>query len=141
EVLGAENVNNALETEFEKEVMHVDIKRALVPTIDDVALGAKQLFEKSKCDFAVLGYSLDEGEKLSTAFQNSVLTTQFHYGKHIFRVIVPGEESMESYVRAAAKEIVRYHFKPEELQDELTKSREEGEESESSFNPFAAMFG
>ena len=58
EVLGAEEVNNVLEVEFEKEVSTLEIKRQIVPTIDDAAFGAKKLIEDAACDFVVIGYQV-----------------------------------------------------------------------------------
>jgi len=139
EVLGAEEVNNVLEDEFEKEVSTLEIKRQLVPTIDDSALGAKRLAEESACDFIVIGYALEENEKLSQAFQASILNAQFALKKNIFRVIVPADKEIEGYAREAAKEIVRYFYKPGELQRERSSMTPE-QQPESSFNPFA-MFG
>ncbi|MCK4327489.1 MAG: hypothetical protein KAW41_03360 [Candidatus Diapherotrites archaeon] len=139
EVLSAEEVNNFLESEFEKEVSTLEIKRELVPTIDDAALGAKRLIEDTACDFVVIGYALEEGEKLSQAFENSILHAQFTLKKNIFRVIVPHDKKTEDYAREAAKEIIRYFYKPHELQHERS-TMAEGQETDSSFNPFA-MFG
>lgn len=138
EVLGAEEVNNVLETEFAKEVSTLEIKRELVPTIDDAALGARRLVEDHMCDFIVVGYDLEDMEKLSQAFQLSILNAQYDLKKNIFRVIVPHDKKTEEYCRDAAKEIVRYFYKPEELQHE--KSTMTTEQEETAFNPFA-MFG
>ena len=139
EVLGAEEVNNILESEFEKEVSTLEIKRELVATIDDAALGAKRLVEDASCDFVVVGYALEDGEKLSVAFQASILHAQFVLKKNIFRVIVPADKKIEDYAKEAAKEIIRYFYKPHELQHERS-SMTEDQETDSSFNPFA-MFG
>lgn len=136
EVLGAEEVNNVLEEEFEKEVSTIEIKRQVVPTIDDTALGARILFEDFGCDVVVVGYALEEGEKLSRAFQDSVLYAQYDMKKHIFRVIVPSDKDVKEYAKAAAKEIIRYFYKPHELQSERS-SMAEPEKEETSFNPFA----
>jgi len=141
EILGAEEVNNHLESEFEKELASVEIKRQLVPTIDDAALGAKKLFEDIDCDFVVIGYALDEGEKLSIAFQSSVLQAQYDFKRNIFRVIVPDDQDIEPYAKDAAKEIARYYYKPSELQHEKSTMAEPGQQQTSeAFNPFA-MFG
>ncbi len=139
EVLGAEEVNNLLEVEFEKEVPTLEIKRQLVPTIDDAAFGARKLIEDTDCDFVVIGYDLEDSEKLSQAFEITVLNAQYDLKKNIFRVIVPSDTKNEDYAREAAKEIVRYFYKPEELQHERSSMTGE-KEQESSFNPFA-MFG
>ena len=139
EVLGAEEVNDVLEKEFEKEVSTVEIKRLLVPTIDDAALGAKKLFEDANCDFVVIGYALEEGEKLSQAFQYSVLKAQYDFKKHVFREIVPHDQDIEPYAKAAAMEIIRYFYKPSELQREKSTLAENQQTTET-FNPFA-MFG
>ena len=141
EVLGAEEVNDILEGEFEKEVSTLEIKRQMVPTIDDAAFGAKKLTEDALCDFVVIGYALEDGEKLSQAFQSSVLYAQFTLKKNIFRVMVPHDKKVEEYAKEAAKEIVRYFYKPDELQHERSSmTPEQEEQNESSFNPFA-MFG
>ncbi|MCD6414437.1 MAG: hypothetical protein J7L23_02300 [Candidatus Diapherotrites archaeon] len=136
EVLGAEEVNNILESEFEKEVSTIEIKRQVVPTIDDTALGARILFEDSDCDIVVVGYALEGDEKLSRAFQESVLYAQYEMKKHIFRVIVPYDRDVGEYTKAAAKEIIRYFYKPHELQSERS-SMSEPEKEGTSFNPFA----
>ena len=141
EVLGAEEVNNVLEAEFEKEVSTLEIKRQIVPTIDDAALGAKRLIEDSACDFVVIGYALEETEKLSQSFQNSVLHAQFTLKKNLFRVIVPTHKDIAPYAKDAAKEIIRYFYKPDELQHERSAmTHEQDAQGDSSFNPFA-MFG
>jgi len=136
EVLGAEEVNNVLEKEFEKELSTVEIRRQVVPTIDDTALGAKKLFEDFQCDIVVVGYALEGNERLSQAFQQTVLRAQYEIKKHIFRVIVPADQDIKVYASAAAKEIIRYFYKPEELQHERS-SMHEPEKKETSFNPFA----
>ena len=136
EVLGAEEVNNILEDEFEKEISTVEIKRYLVPTIDDAVLGARKLFDDG-CDFAVIGYALEADEKLSVAFQTSVLLAQAYLGKHIFRVIVPAEEDLKEYSKAAAMEIIRYFYKPSELKSEWQAKPEE----RTGFEAFSSMFG
>jgi len=136
EVLGAEEVNNILEAEFEKEVQTLQIKRQIVPTIDDAALGAKKLVQDSDCDIIVIGYELQEKEKLSEAFQQTVLHAQYELKRDIFRVIVPSNQNLKEYTASAAKEILRYHYKPYELQHEVS---EKGGETDS-FSPFA-MFG
>jgi len=110
-----------------------------VPTIDDAALGAKRLVEDTACDFVVVGYALEEGEKISHAFQTSILQAQFALKKNIFRVFVPHDKKIEDYAKDAAKEIIRYFYKPDELQHERS-TMATGQEQESSFNPFA-MFG
>jgi riboflavin synthase len=140
EVLGAEEVNDVLEKEFEKEVQGLEIKRKLVPTIDDAGLGAKMLVEDMGCDAVVVGYALEEGEKLSQAFQITILQAQYGLKAHIFRVIVPSDQDIEPYAQAAAKEIVRYFYKPTELQHERSVMKSEERKEESSFNPFA-LFG
>ena len=84
----------------------------------------------------VVGYALEEGEKLSKAFQESVLHAQYDMKKHIFRVVVPADQEIEPYAKAAAKEIIRYFYKPEELQHERSSMHEPERES-TSFNPFA----
>jgi riboflavin synthase len=137
EVLGAEEVNNVLEEEFEKEVSTLEIKRVVVPTIDDAALGAKMLVEDSGCEFVCIGYALEDKEKLAVATQMTILRAQYELKKHIFRVIVPHDADIKEYAKAAAKEIVRYFYKPEELQHERSSMKPE---AESSFNPFA-LFG
>ena len=139
EVLGAGEVNDILEAEFEKEVSTLEIKRQMVPTIDDASLGAKRLVEDSACDFVVVGYALEDKEKLSQAFQETILRAQFELKKNIFRVIVPHDKEIEGYAKDAAKEIIRYFYKPDELQHERS-TMASGQEQESSFNPFA-MFG
>ncbi|MBN3037575.1 MAG: hypothetical protein JW834_03960 [Candidatus Diapherotrites archaeon] len=138
EVLGAEEVNDVLEKEFEKEVTALEIKRQLVPTIDDAALGARKLIEDAQCDAVVIGYALEDGEKLSQAFQFTVLNAQYDLKRNIFRVIVPADQDVGGYASAAAKEIIRYFYKPEELQHERSAMHEP--QKDSSFNPFA-MFG
>ncbi len=140
EVLGAEEVNDILEHEFEKEVEGLEIKRHLVPTIDDAALGAKKLIEDMSCDTVVVGYALDDNERLSQAFQHTILRAQYEQKKNIFRVIVPGDQDVEPYAQAAAKEIIRYFYKPDELQHERSVMKSEEKKEESSFNPFA-LFG
>jgi riboflavin synthase len=136
EVLGAQEVNNVLEQEFEKEVSTVEIRRQVVPTIDDTALGAKKLFEDFGCDIVVVGYALEGKERLSRAFQQTVLQAQYEMKKHVFRVVVPADEDINVYASAAAKEIIRYFYKPDELQAERS-SMHEPEKKETSFNPFA----
>ncbi|MCD4739995.1 hypothetical protein K8R43_02245 [archaeon] len=137
EVLGAEEVNNVLETELEKELSSIEIKRQLVPTIDDTSLGAKKLFEDEDCDAVIVGYALEDGEKISGAFQVSVLRAQYEAKRHLFRVIVPDDKDVKEYARAAAKEIIRYFYKPEELQAERSSMHEPEQKEETSFNPFA----
>lgn len=136
EVLGAGEVNDVLEGELEKEVSSIEIRRQLVPTIDDTALGARKLFEDFSCDAVIVGYALEGDEKLSRAFQYSVLRAQYDVKKNIFRVVVPTDTEVKEYATAAAKEIVRYFYKPEELQAERS-SMHEPEREETSFNPFA----
>ena len=141
EVLGAGEVNDILESEFEKEVSTLEIKRQMVPTIDDSTLGAKRLVEDAACDFVVIGYALEENEKLSQAFQASILQAQFALKKNIFRVIVPHDKEIKDYAKDAAKEIIRYFYKPDELQHERSAmTPDQEQQQESSFNPFA-MFG
>lgn len=135
EVLGAAEVNDVLEEAFGAELASVEVKRQLVPTIDDTALGAKRLFEDQGCDAVVVGYALEDNEKLSLAFQQSVLKAQYDLKKHIFRVIVPVDRDVKEYAIAAAKEIIMYFYKPEELQAERS-SMEETEPESTSFNPF-----
>lgn len=135
EVLGAGEVNDVLEDEFEKELSNVEIKRHLVPTIDDTALGARVLLEDMECELVVVGYPLEDGEKMSQAFQQSVLNAQYEMKKHIFRVFIPADKEIKDYARAAAKEIVRYFYQPEALSEERSTMHEP--EKESSFSPFA----
>jgi len=146
EVLGAEDVNNILEEEFEKEVSTLEIKRVLVPTIDDAALGAKMLSEDHGCDTIVIGYKLEDKEKIAISTQQSILHAQFVLKKHIFRVFVPSDSDEKEYSRDAAKEIIRYFYKPTELQHERSTMKHTPEEDQehgsasSAFNPFA-LFG
>lgn len=139
EILGAEEVNNTLEKELEKEVSTLEIKRFLVPTLDDAAFGSRKLVEDMQCDAVVIGYPLEENEKPSHAFQNSILYAQYQLKKNIFRVIIPHGEDFEHYAQEAAKEIIRYFYKPSELQHEKS-AMHDGDKNEKPFNPFA-MFG
>jgi riboflavin synthase len=144
EVLGADKVNGILEKEFEKEVSTIEIKRYLVPTIDDAALGARILLEDQECDFAVVGYYLEEDERLSEACQTSIIFVQSWLKKHIFRVIVPADREIEDYAKAAAKEVIRYFYKPSELGEEKSEmgagAGEEEETPAGVFEAFSKLF-
>ncbi len=141
EVLGMEEVLNTLEDEFEKEVETIKIKRELVPTIEDSGLAAKRL-AKQDCDLIVLGYALENDEKLSSSFQDSILRAQYDLEKNIFRIIIPSDQEVKPFARDAAKEIIRFFYSPNKLEDRASKMRtgsetEEEKEEPSVFNMFS----